>query len=333
MLYPLPMEQVWLTRAGSRYHAKCSCPALADGHAKAASEGRPNYAAQLIPLNHVPPGVSPCSRCWPTRSEWDQWKQLEHQTIRSGDSNFEYEFLHRVLKHVNGLEPYCVRVQHEVTGSAGRNYRVDFAILPPGGKRIAIEIDGFNKTTAGNVATSEHQDRDSTRRSELAIAGWHVLSFTNRQVQTQSGECRRQIENALLADPTPHPNPAATVPTALAGPPKPTYIPPPAASSSPANQNSTGRILGWVVGLAAVAVAALWILNNTLGGTSSGSDSTSPNGGDCPSGYSVKGNVNDTGEKIYHEPGWRYYDSTWPEECFTDAAAAQNAGYRESEIH
>ncbi|MCO1338760.1 hypothetical protein BJH93_07640 [Kocuria polaris] len=47
----------------------------------------------------------------------------------------------------------------------------------------------------------------------------------------------------------------------------------------------------------------------------------------CPKGYPVKGNA-DSG--IYHVPGGAYYSRTKPEECFTTAAAAKNAGYRAS---
>jgi hypothetical protein len=46
----------------------------------------------------------------------------------------------------------------------------------------------------------------------------------------------------------------------------------------------------------------------------------------CPSWAPVKGNQSG----IYHLPGGRYYDVTSPEECFTTASAARNAGYRAS---
>jgi micrococcal nuclease len=46
----------------------------------------------------------------------------------------------------------------------------------------------------------------------------------------------------------------------------------------------------------------------------------------------VKGNVSQAGEKIYHEPGWAYYERTSAEECFESAADAEKAGYRASQI-
>lgn len=322
-----------MTRAGGRYHAERICSALADGHAKAANEGYPNHAAERMPLNQVRSGVSPCARCWPATSEWDDWKQLEHLTIRAGDSTFEYEFLHRVLKHVKGLEPYCVRVQHAITGSAGRNYRVDFAIIQPGGDKIAIEIDGFDKTASGNVATKEHQAADSARRNELQIAGWKILSFTNIQVQTDSGECRRKIENLLLSEPSRIQNstsssPSHEVRTAVSTNSSPPFRSPPAQTRP--RTWSTGK----VVGLVAAGIVVAWIAGTALVSSGdTGSDSTQPTGSECPAGYPVKGNVNDGGERIYHELGWRYYSSTWPEECFVTGEAAASAGYRESEVH
>jgi zinc-ribbon domain len=53
----------------------------------------------------------------------------------------------------------------------------------------------------------------------------------------------------------------------------------------------------------------------------------------CPPGYPIKGNISqNTSEKIYHEPGWRFYDVTKPEECFATESDAESAGYRPSKI-
>jgi serine/threonine protein kinase len=57
-----------------------------------------------------------------------------------------------------------------------------------------------------------------------------------------------------------------------------------------------------------------------------------PVGQDCPDDFPVKGNINEAGEKIYHLPGWRFYDDTWPERCFVDQAAAEAAGFRASKV-
>src|SRR5262249_46524119 len=98
----------------------------------------------------------------------------------------------------DGIAPHTVRVQEEFNGSSGRLYRIDFAILRPGRQRIAIEIDGYQKTSYESEGGTARLNAASARRNELVNAGWQVLTLPNQQVQTQSGECRRQIENALI---------------------------------------------------------------------------------------------------------------------------------------
>ena len=44
----------------------------------------------------------------------------------------------------------------------------------------------------------------------------------------------------------------------------------------------------------------------------------------------IKGNINSSGEKIYHMPGGAYYDRTDAEEYFDTEEEAQAAGYRKS---
>lgn len=46
----------------------------------------------------------------------------------------------------------------------------------------------------------------------------------------------------------------------------------------------------------------------------------------------IKGNISDSGEKIYHVHGGRYYDVTEPEETFCSESAAKAAGYRKSKL-
>jgi hypothetical protein len=57
-----------------------------------------------------------------------------------------------------------------------------------------------------------------------------------------------------------------------------------------------------------------------------------PDGQSCPTDLPLKGNESPSGELIYHEPGWRYYDDTRPERCFADADAAEDDGFRASEV-
>jgi very-short-patch-repair endonuclease len=314
-------ELVWFSKGGGRYHASQTCRAFIDGQRKAVAEGRQTHPARRVALSALEKPVGPCAVCWPETSEWDEWLRLEHETLRMSDSRFEYEFLHRVLKNVEGVDPAYVSVQHEIHSGVGRLYRIDFAILRPGRPRLAIEIDGYNKSPEGLDTKSQH-DRWSARQNELVNAGWTPLRFTNRQVQTSAGDCRRQIEEALLRQ---EPISAATGGAGATDVHSMT-------SRAPGAGNWSHRRMGLLLAVVLVAVlAAVALLSwNTL--RHSGPDSANPTGFSCPAGFPVKGNVSDSGEKIYHEPGWRYYKDTRPEECFVDEDAAESVGYRASEI-
>lgn len=52
--------------------------------------------------------------------------------------------------------------------------------------------------------------------------------------------------------------------------------------------------------------------------------------GPGPNGETIKGNITNKGEKIYHVPGGRFYNKTNPEAWFFTAEEARAAGYRAS---
>jgi micrococcal nuclease len=56
-------------------------------------------------------------------------------------------------------------------------------------------------------------------------------------------------------------------------------------------------------------------------------NSATPSGSRCPTGYPVKGNVSQAGNKLYYERGQGRYTSTKPEVCFIAAQDAEAAGF------
>lgn len=70
--------------------------------------------------------------------------------------------------------------------------------------------------------------------------------------------------------------------------------------------------------------AAIWALRDQSG-------SVAPTGGTCSEKAPIKGNISGE-DKIFHEPGWRYYDSTVPEACFSTAEDAAADGFRASMV-
>jgi len=51
---------------------------------------------------------------------------------------------------------------------------------------------------------------------------------------------------------------------------------------------------------------------------------------DCPPDFPFKGNVNDEGEKIVHEPKGQFYERTFPERCYEKLEFAEADGFRVS---
>ena len=97
------------------------------------------------------------------------------------------------------------------------------------------------------------------------------------------------------------------------------------------------------VGAAIIAVRGVTraCTSDGPGDTSDGHDARSvdtsttsvqADGSNCPSDYPVKANVSRYGDRIYHLPGWEYYQATYPEECFANAEDAEDAGYRASQV-
>ena len=95
---------------------------------------------------------------------------------------------------------------------------------------------------------------------------------------------------------------------------------------------SVGSLLA-LCGIAAAIVAAAltWMVVNGTGEESADQSGTPPTNGECSSNAPVKGNVSESGEKIFHEPGWEFYSRTSAEVCFDNAGEAGAAGYRASE--
>lgn len=317
------MTDVWMTRRGGKYHRVPACQGILDGQAKAASEGFPNHPVERIDLTRAATFVKPCLICWRETFIQDRWvpKALEAELV--GDSSYELDFLNGVLRRTR-IDPDDLHVQYETNGSSGRRYRIDFAILRDGLPGVAIEIDGFQKDKARNEADEMRQGAAASRQNDLIGAGWVPLRFTNRQVTTSPGQCRADIEMALAQlRRSDSPTPVISDPALD-----------PSSSSTSVPTRPKGRWLKYVVGaLTAAVIITVVVLVANRPDSASDSNSVNPSGSSCPSSHPIKGNVAESGERIYHEPGWRYYDATIPEECFASSEDAEAGGYRASEVH
>ncbi len=338
--------QVWISGGGTKYHANQACSGLVDGQRKAERTGRSPWPIRGVDIAELPSERMPCMVCWPDEPGWSDWSALEHQVLRTADSPYEVEFFGRVLKNIPGLRPPQVLVQHEFTYDLVKQARMDFAIVADDVK-IAIEVDGLHKSPTGQPTDAQQQSNATARQNALTGQGWRVLRFPNSDVRLDPDRCRAEIERCLR-----HSSPPLTqllraeAPESRRPPqasrPAPTRI----AESDTGGSGAAARAImahgheprrrNRTLVLVAVAVAVLAAVAVPIAlltaSRSPGPGSAVPNGSTCPSGFPVKGNESQSGELIYHEPGWAYYARTRPEQCFVDGRAAEDAGFRASEV-
>jgi very-short-patch-repair endonuclease len=247
-------------------------------------------------------------RCWPEEADWHGWLRPElaaenHSGAKDG-SPYELDFFRNVLKQVQGLDPRHIEVQREVNTRDGFRYP-DFVLDIPSHQPIALEVDGRDKSSRPHP---DERDRSIQRDAALEAVGYRVQHFTNRQVATDPAWCTLQVERLI----------EETRQSDLP-------IPPPISASQHPPPATARRWMPWAVAAASV-IAAVVVAVGIANGR--GEDSA----GSCGEGRPVKGNVTQSGEKIYHEPGWTYYDKTNAEECFATPSDAEDAGYRPSQV-
>lgn len=307
------VTKVYITRTGEKYHVDEHCSSFADAERQ---NGRPiqRWSQDLRGLSH-----SPCQVCWPTSRGYDAWRQFEMRVEQRGDSPYEAMFVDKVLRHIPGLRPADIAIQQRATGSSGRTYYLDFVISPEDGHRVAVEIDGRDKAP-GSRSVQEVQSDVDRKRADLINNGWRMLNFSTERVSTKSDECVSELR-AELRDAVPSREGGRVVDPAM-----------PASGATATTQNKSGRSRGmrkpWVFAAAALAAAVVVVV--ILQGQG---EVVEPRGdGNCPTSAPIKGNVSAGGEKIFHAPGWEYYERTAAEECFESEEAAIDAGYRASEV-
>lgn len=334
------MISVFVTQTGSKYHANADMRCLENASGTA-----------VVPLETaVAGGLRPCTTCdappVPESTEGDrQWLRAIDDWARAGvfDSFWEQAFARRVLASTPGISADDVEPQCYITVGA-ETYKVDFSLPKTG---LVLEVDGYAKD--GAPLTPSDIERRNRRDAALQTHGLTVLHFSNAQVQQEPQACRAQIAGAVAArnagglrNATTTPWPATSESEAKAA--SNGAVPAPDVPMGAKGQGTRTRTVV-LIGLAAVAVligvgaivavnsgssndTATQPVENTEEAPTGGGSTASLAGGACPSGYPIKGNINDAGERIAHSPGQQFYEKTDAEECFTDIAAADASGFR-----
>lgn len=108
-------------------------------------------------------------------------------------SVFESIFAKSVLPLVPDLNFDAVSVQFPFFDGDGKQRYCDFVIRENDAVRIAIEIDGFDKTGSGQGMSHDEFIDWQRRQASLTSQGWYVLRFANRDVEAQPERCAAQI--------------------------------------------------------------------------------------------------------------------------------------------
>ena len=129
-------------------------------------------------------------------SSWREWDKRWLKTI-TRSSGFEWNFAKKVIQIVPGLNPNSVTPQKAFVSNEGRELHMDFAIEVDG-VRIAIEVEGWDKTGEQRGKNKEEHDDFNRRIQSLEADGWRVMTVTNAQFMADPGFYASQIRVMLL---------------------------------------------------------------------------------------------------------------------------------------
>ena len=126
---------------------------------------------------------------------------------------------------VRGLNPNEVTPQRPFTANDGRTLHIDFAIERQDIK-IAIEVEGWDKTGSGQGKTKQEHDAFTRRIQSLSADGWVTLPVSNAQFMADKPFYQNQIRQLLLeAEQQPSP-PAQTAVDSVPSEPSPSVATP-----------------------------------------------------------------------------------------------------------
>jgi hypothetical protein len=118
-------------------------------------------------------------------------QEYEHQLDPAvAKTPYELLFATQVLSAIEDLIDFSYLLpQHSFADAQGRQRRIDFALTEPNGVRVAIEIDGYDKTGSGGGMTPREFEDWLFREASLASLGWRVIRFPNSMVKKNSTQC------------------------------------------------------------------------------------------------------------------------------------------------
>lgn len=127
---------------------------------------------------------------------WREWNDKWRKVIVA-QSGFEWNFATKVIQIVPGLKPSQVTPQRSFVGNDGRERHMDFGI-EVGNQRIAVEVEGWDKTGEDRGKNKAEHDEFNRRVQSLSADGWKVMTVTNAQFMKDPGFYAAQIRQFML---------------------------------------------------------------------------------------------------------------------------------------
>jgi len=189
-----------------------------------------------------------------TQRETDTWREWDAtwRAIIVAQSGFEWNFAKNVIQRVPGLKPTHVTPQRVFIGNDGLERHMDFGI-EVGEQRIAVEVEGWDKTGEERGKNKTEHDEFNRRIQSLTADGWAIMTVTNAQFMGDPGFYAAQIRQLILPKSTTNIAPQPTLPhdtapadAAIAGQ-------PPERHDGTTSQR--GNTLYWIISGVVVAVA------------------------------------------------------------------------------
>jgi very-short-patch-repair endonuclease len=111
---------------------------------------------------------------------------------------YERRYVEQVLARVPNLDWDTLSAQTKIYDqAAGKPRYIDFTIHEGDIVRIAIEVDGYDKTNTGSGMTSEEFADWSRKEQAIATAGYKVFRVANTLINREPAACARTIELVL----------------------------------------------------------------------------------------------------------------------------------------
>lgn len=127
----------------------------------------------------------------------DSWPDWFQENEAKFGSEWERKFAETILVRIPGLRPEIVEPQKWFRDFSGGNRYIDFTVEEGEEVRIALEVDGWDKTGTQAGQTHDEFDDWSYRELSMTAAGYVPLRISNRLIDRKTEDVQEMIRLQL----------------------------------------------------------------------------------------------------------------------------------------